>query len=98
VNRPPLDVADITDAQPACPNCRRAVHVPSLRVTTVAMGSKQLLVDTSSGVMWPLVPQQFCRRLFEAVHNLAHPGIRATKRLISSRYLWPNLAKDVAEW
>jgi transposase InsO family protein len=29
---------------------------------------------------------------------LAHPGIRATKRLISSRYLWPNLAKDVADW
>jgi transposase InsO family protein len=62
------------------------------------MGDKQLLVDTSSGVMRPLVPLQFRRRLFEAVHNLAHPGIRATRRLISSRYLWPNLARDVTDW
>jgi Integrase zinc binding domain len=94
---PPLDVADIAEAQPACPDCRRAVHVPSLKVTTVLMSGKQLLVDTSSGVMRPLVPLQFCRHLFEAVHNLAHPGIRATKWLISSRYLWPNLAKDVTD-
>jgi RNase H-like domain found in reverse transcriptase/Integrase zinc binding domain len=35
---------------------------------------------------------------FEAVHNLAHPGIRATWRLISSRYVWPNLAADVKKW
>jgi transposase InsO family protein len=64
----------------------------------VEMAGKQLLVDTSSGVMRPLVPAPFRRRLFDAVHNLAHPGIRATRRLISSRYLWPNLAGDVAAW
>jgi RNase H-like domain found in reverse transcriptase/Integrase zinc binding domain len=97
-SRPPLDVADIAEAQPACLDCRRAVHVPSLKLMSVMMGGKQLLVDTSSGVMRPLVPLQFRCRLFKPVHNLAHPGIRATKRFINRRYLWPNLAKDVAEW
>jgi transposase InsO family protein len=32
------------------------------------------------------------------VHSLAHPGIRATKRLISSRFVWPGLAAQVAAW
>jgi hypothetical protein len=44
---PPLDVADIAEAQPDCPDCRHSVHVPSLKITSVMLGSKQLLVDTS---------------------------------------------------
>jgi Integrase zinc binding domain len=32
------------------------------------------------------------------VHSLAHPGIRASRQLIASCYLWPGLAKDVAAW
>jgi transposase InsO family protein len=55
-------------------------------------------VDISSGVMRPLVPAELRRRVFEAIHRLAHPGIRATRRLIGSRYLWPGLAKDVQQW
>jgi hypothetical protein len=45
---------------------------------------------------------RWCRslrqRVFDIIHNLAHPGIRATRRLIASRYLWPKLATNVAEW
>jgi transposase InsO family protein len=58
----------------------------------------RLWVDTSSGVMRPLVPSPFRRQIFDAVHSLAHPGIRASRRLIASRYLWLGLAKDVAAW
>ncbi len=32
------------------------------------------------------------------MHNLAHSGIRAKRRLISSRYVWPGLASQVAAW
>jgi transposase InsO family protein len=32
------------------------------------------------------------------VHNLAHPGVRATRRLIASRFVWPCLASQVAAW
>jgi Integrase zinc binding domain len=62
------------------------------------MEGRSLVVDISSSVMRPLVPQQFCRRIFDAVHGLAHPGIRATKWLIASRYLWLDLATDVTSW
>jgi Integrase zinc binding domain len=56
------------------------------------------LVDTSSGVMRPLVPAPLRRQVFATVHGLALPGIRATRRLVASLYLWPGLAKDIAAW
>jgi hypothetical protein len=62
------------------------------------MDGQKLLVEVSSGIMRPVVPASFRRRIFEALHGLAHAGIRATRRMIASRYLWPGLAKQVAEW
>jgi cleavage and polyadenylation specificity factor subunit 1 len=62
------------------------------------LGSQKLLVDASSGVLRPLVPPPYRRAIFEAVHNVAHTGIRASRRLISSRFVWLRLAADAAQW
>ncbi len=40
----------------------------------------------------------FQQRVFRAVHELAHPGIRATQRLMSSCFVWRSCAADVARW
>jgi hypothetical protein len=55
------------------------------------------MVDTSSEVFRPLVPAAFRRPIFDAIHGLAHPGIRATRRLIASQFVLPHLASQVAE-
>jgi hypothetical protein len=57
-----------------------------------------ILVDTSSGVFRPLVPTTFRRPIFDTIHRLAHPGIRGSRRLIASRFVWPCLASQVAAW
>ncbi len=67
-------------------------------MSAVSLHGSTILVDTSSGVLRPLVPTAFRRHIFDAVHNLAHPGIRATRRLISSHYVCPGLASQVAAW
>jgi transposase InsO family protein len=36
--------------------------------------------------------------MFAAIHGLAHPGIRATRRLVWSRFVWHGCASDVAGW
>ena len=36
--------------------------------------------------------------MFLAVHTLAHPGIRDSKRLMSSRFVWKGMAADVGRW
>jgi hypothetical protein len=84
---PPLDIRELAAAQSSCADCQRAATSPSLRVVTANLDSTPLLVDVSSGVFRPLVPGGHRRQIFEAVHNLAHPGYRATRRLIASRYV-----------
>jgi Integrase zinc binding domain len=93
-----MDVREIAAAQLACQDCLRARSSAALRVVEVQLEGVPVLVDVSSGVMRPLVPAVHRHAVFSAVHGLAHPGVRATRRLIASRYLWPGLAKDVAEW
>ncbi len=94
----PVDLGALAAAQPACPDCQRARSSPALRVSEISLNGSPILVDTSSGVFRPLVPAVFRRPIFDVVHSLAHPGIRATKRLISSRFVWPGLASQVAAW
>jgi transposase InsO family protein len=36
--------------------------------------------------------------VFAAIHGLAHPGIRATRRLVSSRFVWRGCAANAAGW
>ena len=52
----------------------------------------------STGVPRPLVPTLWKPAIFSAVHAPAHPGIRAPRRLISGRFVWPKMATDVASW
>ena len=57
-----------------------------------------ILCDMSTGVPRPYVLQQFRQTVFDSLHSLSHPSIRATQHLITSRYVWPNINKDVCKW
>ena len=35
---------------------------------------------------------------YDSLHSLPHPGIRATQKLITERFIWPNINKDVRHW
>ena len=57
-----------------------------------------LLCDASTGQLRPIVPEQFRKQIFDSIHGLSHPGKRAMKRLISSKYVWRGLKRDVSKW
>jgi hypothetical protein len=95
---PFVNLEQVAAAQDSCEDCQCGRASPALRVLQMQLGGRQLLVDASSGVLRPLVPTVFCHTIFDAVHNVAHPGIRATRRLVSSCFVWPGLATDVAQW
>ena len=46
----------------------------------------------------PVVPATSHRQVFDALHGLSHPGIRATQRLVTERFLWHGINKDIREW
>ncbi|KAL5474882.1 hypothetical protein EMCRGX_G026906 [Ephydatia muelleri] len=47
-----------------------------------------LLCDTSTGQARPVVPVSWRRKVFDLIHDLSHPSIRATRKLISSKFIW----------
>ena len=52
----------------------------------------------SSGRHRPLVPTTWQRQVFNSLHSLAHPCIRASRRMISNRFVWKGMAADVGQW
>jgi hypothetical protein len=62
------------------------------------VGKSELWCDVSGGAARLLVPALHRRAVFDAVHSLSHPGIRACRRLVTQRFIWKGCNKDVAEW
>lgn len=58
----------------------------------------ELYCDVSNDKVRPYVPANFRRIVFNSMHGLSHPGIRATQMLIKQRFVWPSINKDVALW
>jgi transposase InsO family protein len=36
--------------------------------------------------------------VFDSLHSLSHPGVKATTRLITQRFVWPSVNKDCRDW
>jgi hypothetical protein len=45
-----------------------------------------------------LSPSKFRKSIFDHFHNFAHPGRLASRRIISSRFVWHGLSSDVTSW
>lgn len=57
-----------------------------------------LICDVSGPAPRLYLTPAFRRVAFDALHTLSHPGIKATQRLISTRYVWPKMNADVRRW
>jgi len=44
------------------------------------------------------VPATLRRRVFDILHNQAHPGIKATTTLIKERHCWPDMDRQIRLW
>nr|VZI48191.1 unnamed protein product [Spirometra erinaceieuropaei] len=72
----------------------------SLRLQNVPLptGTGTIKCDISTGHERPFVPATLRRQVFNALHNLSHPGVRAKVKLITDRFAWPNINRDVRRW
>ena len=57
-----------------------------------------VLCDISTGKPRPVVPKCWRRKIFDCMHALAHQGARTTKRLVSTKFVWHGLAKQINDW
>nr|VZI22549.1 unnamed protein product [Spirometra erinaceieuropaei] len=72
-----------------------SLHLQDVPLPT---GTGTITCDLSTGHERPFVPATLRRRVFNALHNLSHPGVRATAKLITDRFVWPNINRDVRRW
>ncbi len=97
---PVTDFRAMAAAQESDPDVLQMRSSSSLTLASMplAVSDSTILCDTSTGVARPLVPVAFRRAVFESLHSLFHPGIRATQRLVTARYVWPRINADIRQW
>lgn len=59
---------------------------------------KCIVCETSTGNSRPFITKEFRRNAFDVVHNLAHPGIKTSRKLVSKKFFWPSMNVDVGIW
>ena len=62
------------------------------------IGEYHILCSTATGTIRPIVPGNHRHAVFPTVHSLAHLGIRVTRQLISSRWVWKGMSTNIAAW
>uniref|UniRef100_A0A5S6Q436 RNA-directed DNA polymerase n=1 Tax=Trichuris muris TaxID=70415 RepID=A0A5S6Q436_TRIMR len=94
------DFAELAKQQQNSPEIADLTTNQSLRIESrrVKGTDVPLLVDMSTGQARPLVPHSLQRATFDRLHNLHHPGARATKRLVTDRFVWTGMSADIARW
>lgn len=69
-----------------------------LQQIVIPVSNEKLWCEVSTNSNRPYVPEPLRKVIFNKLHALSHPGIRGSRKLISSRYFWPNLNKNINQW
>ena len=84
---PIVDFQAMAAAQAGDPGVRTAHTESSLWLEQVPLSLSDgatLLVDMSTGLQRPVVPEHFHQQIFDVLHSLSHSDITATQRLITT--------------
>ena len=100
VNSPSLDFSLLSQAQQDDPDLPTVMSSSSLLMKEfpLPLSTGTLLCEISTGNPRPYVPASYRRLAFDSLHSIAHPGIRASQRFVTQRYVWPGIQKDVRLW
>jgi hypothetical protein len=82
---------------PELQNIRTTPQSLILEATTLPDGST-LYCDRTTSSPRPYVPNSQRRNIFLTLHEQSHPGIRATQKLITSKFVWPGINTDIRNW
>ena len=95
-----IDFYKMAEEQKSDPDLRKCEADSSLKLEPFPLpdSDQSIICDVSTGTPRPFVPLSFCCRVFNTLHSLLHPGIRATQCLVTSRFVWPNINADTRSW
>ena len=93
-----IDLAALQAAQMTDTDAAQLSRLQGFSFSIVMFKEIKLLCDVSTGIPRTIVPSDFCRCVFMAVHNLSHAGTRATRRLLTKRWVWKGMQADISRW
>ncbi|GFW39744.1 hypothetical protein TNCV_4522341 [Trichonephila clavipes] len=89
----------IAEEQTIDEELQQLLHNNSLKFKPSTLPSgKKLWCDISTQKIRPYIPQKFRFQIFQLIHGLAHPGIKSTVKLMTEKYVWSDIKKQVREW
>ena len=97
-----ISLSELAESQQLEPELLQFCTSPSssLNVKKIMWGSENTSVycDLSGDTLRPVVPTVLRKRIFDIFHNPAHPSAKVTNRIISQKYVWPSMHKEITQW
>lgn len=66
----------------------------NLKSFTLFHSTQPIYCDVTGNKVRPFITKSLREKFLRATHNLSHPGIRATVKLMTERFVWPSIQKD----
>lgn len=75
-------------------------HDSRLKLELIAIpgSNTKIYCDVSTSRNRPFVPTTLRKSFFNQIHNLSHPGVKSSTKLVSDRFVWPSINKDCRNW
>ncbi|GFW71895.1 transposon Tf2-6 polyprotein [Trichonephila clavipes] len=97
-----LDYKDIAAAQLVDEELKQLLESNSTSLTLkqqyFPLEDITLTCDVSTNVSRPFIPKDYRKIVFQHLHGLSHPGIAASTKLATQRFVWPNIRRDIKTW
>ncbi|GBM33642.1 hypothetical protein AVEN_203684-1 [Araneus ventricosus] len=65
---------------------------------SLSSSKRFLFCDISTHKVRPYVPVSFRKKVFDLLHGLSHPVIKATTDVFKKRFVWSSMNKDIQMW
>lgn len=96
-----VDYVALAEQQKQCPDLKQYLESSetSLQLKQIAFPNQgSVYCDISTKNLRPFVPEPSRHQMFRKLHNISHPGMRASLHLLKERVVWPHMRKDVKQW
>ena len=93
-----FDLDTIATKQLTDDNIQQLIKQQSSNCSVYLFKDKNIICERSHQYPRPVIPESLRYQAFCQLHNMGHPGKKASTRLIEQRYYWKNMRKDVYLW
>ncbi|CAB0010179.1 unnamed protein product, partial [Nesidiocoris tenuis] len=94
----PRQVAEAQTSDPESASLLENPEKSSLQLRKINIEGVDLFCDVSTARARVFVPEPYRFSVFQQLHGIAHPGTRASAKMIADRFVWPQMRADIAKW